>query len=116
MSIKVKRIYDAPEHQDGTRILVDRLWPRGLSKEKAKIDLWMKDIAPSDELRRWYNHEALKWPEFKLKYFAELEANPESVAKLLKYLIEGTVTLVYGSKENRFNNAAALKEFLEFIR
>ncbi|MGR8978693.1 MAG: DUF488 domain-containing protein [Gammaproteobacteria bacterium] len=113
MSIKIKRIYDSPEDKDGKRILVDRLWPRGLSKEKARVDLWMKEIAPSDELRRWYDHAAQKWPEFQLKYFAELKANPEIVNTLLKYASEGAVTLVYSSKENRFNNAVALKEYLE---
>lgn len=112
MSIEIKRIYDTPEDNDGMRILVDRLWPRGLSKEKAKVDLWMKEVAPSNELRRWYNHDAQKWLEFKLKYFAELKAQPESVDKLLYCMREGSVTLVFSSKENRFNNAVALKEYL----
>lgn len=116
MNITIKRVYEAPEHKDGKRILVDRLWPRGLSKENAKIDLWLKEIAPSNALRRWFGHEAQKWPEFKLKYFAELKANPDSVNTMLIYVREGNVTFVFGAKEEHFNNAAALKEYLESIR
>ena len=113
MKIAIKRAYDEPEIKDGKRILVDRLWPRGLSKEKAKVDLWLKEIAPSNELRRWFGHVAQKWPEFKTKYFAELDANPDSVKALLNYVGKNDVTFVYSAKEEHFNNAAALKEYLE---
>ena len=115
MNVNIKRIYDPPEHTDGKRILVDRLWPRGLAKEKAKVHLWMREIAPSNELRRWYGHDPRKWPEFKSKYIAELEANPEAIKELLGHVREGAVTLVYSSKDERRNNAVVLKGFLESI-
>jgi uncharacterized protein YeaO (DUF488 family) len=111
--IKVKRVYETPSPADGTRILVDRLWPRGLTKEKARIDLWLKDMAPSDELRKWYGHDPEKWDEFRKRYFKELQARPESVQAVLDLLSPKTVTLVYSSKEQRINNAFALKEYLE---
>ncbi len=113
MNIRIKRAYEDPDEADGLRILVDRLWPRGISKEKAKIDLWIKDLAPSNELRSWYGHEPEKWPEFRSRYFAELDGNPEQVNELLGHVRKGTVTLVYSSKEQRLNNARALKEYLE---
>ncbi len=115
MTIHVKRVYEVPSRADGKRILVDRLWPRGLSKEKAKVRYWIKEIAPSTELRRWYAHDHQKWPEFKSRYFSELEANQEALEVLLKDMSEGTVTLLYSSKEDRLNNAFALKEYLESI-
>jgi len=115
MTIHVKRVYEVPSRADGKRILVDRLWPRGLSKEKANVRCWIKEIAPSTELRRWYAHDHQKWPEFKSRYFSELEANREALEVLLKDVSEGTVTLLYGSKEDRLNNAFALKEYLESI-
>lgn len=113
MEIRIKRAYEVPEQSDGRRILVDRLWPRGISKEKAKIDLWAKELSPSDELRRWYGHESEKWPAFKTKYFAELDANPEKMEELIDYVQSGTVTFVYSSKEEFLNNAIALKEYIE---
>ena len=116
MSISTKRIYEKPERKDGTRILVDRLWPRGLSKAEAKIDVWMKDIAPSDELRRWYNHDVQKWPEFKKRYFAELDAKPASIKDMLTYTDAGNVVFLYSSKETSYNNAVALKEYIESVR
>jgi uncharacterized protein YeaO (DUF488 family) len=112
-SIQIKRIYDDPDETDGHRILVDRLWPRGLSKEKAKLDGWVKEIAPSNELRRWYGHDPDKWIEFKSRYTAELDANPDSVAAVLRELRPDTVTFLYSSKEQRLNNAVALKEYIE---
>jgi uncharacterized protein YeaO (DUF488 family) len=115
MTIHVKRVYEIPDRADGKRILVDRLWPRGLSKEKAKVHYWIKEIAPSTELRRWYAHDHQKWPEFKSRYFSELEANREALEVLLNDMSEGTVTLLYSSKEDRLNNAFALKEYLESI-
>lgn len=93
--------------------MVDRLWPRGLSKEKAKLDGWVKEIAPSNELRRWYGHDPDKWIEFKSRYTAELDANPDSVAAVLRELRPDTVTFLYSSKEQRLNNAVALKEYIE---
>ncbi|MDJ0846815.1 MAG: DUF488 family protein [Myxococcota bacterium] len=112
MQIRTKRVYEAPARSDGRRILIDRLWPRGLSKEKARVDFWAKSVAPSHELRRWYRHEPAKWDEFRARYFLELDANPEGVAELRERLGRGTVTLLFGSKEEQLNNAAALREYL----
>ncbi|AEE94544.1 conserved hypothetical protein [Acidianus hospitalis W1] len=110
--IKVKRVYDPLEKDDGIRILVDRLWPRGVKKDQ--VDVWLKDVAPSDELRRWYNHKPEKWEEFKRKYFEELSRNPK-VEILLQLIKKGNnVTLLYASK-SPYNNAVALKEYLEKI-
>ena len=110
--IKVKRVYDPLEKDDGIRILVDRLWPRGI--RRSQIDVWLKDVTPSDELRRWYNHEPDKWEEFKRKYFEELSRNPK-VEILLQLIKKGNnVTLLYASK-SPYNNAVALKEYLEKV-
>lgn len=110
--IKVKRIYDEPSSDNGVRVLVDRLWPRGLSKESARIDLWLRDVAPSDELRKWFNHDASKWEEFKRRYFKELENN-KAVNELINLLRDRrTITLLYSAK-SPYNNATALKEYLE---
>ncbi len=109
--IKVKRIYEAPARSDGHRVLVDRLWPRGKSKEKARIDLWLKEVAPSNELRKWYGHEPAKWGEFRKRYFAELSDKEDLLAQLEG--LKGTVTLLFSSKELKLNNAVALKEHLE---
>ncbi len=103
MKIKIKRAYESPSDKDGVRILVDRLWPRGISKDKARIDFWPKELAPSNELRRWYGHDPAKWPKFKSRYFAELDGNPELVNELLEYVHKGMVTFVYSSKEYRVN-------------
>jgi uracil-DNA glycosylase/uncharacterized protein YeaO (DUF488 family) len=111
VSIELKRVYDLPARSDGCRILVERLWPRGLSKSAAKVDLWAKDVAPSAELRRWFSHDPDKWPEFKKRYFAELRANPHAVEELLDQVRAGAVTFVFASKETRYNNAVALREF-----
>jgi len=113
MDIRTKRIYDQPESKDGIRILVDRLWPRGLSREQAQLDAWYKDLAPSTELRHWYNHDPGKWNEFRSQYFLELQNQPEQVRKLLKFLGKSPVTLLFGAKEAQYNNAVALKEYLE---
>jgi len=115
MDIEIRRVYEPPEPTDGTRILVDRLWPRGLSKEAAKINYWSKEIAPSTELRRWYGHDPEKWSEFKSRYFEELNSNPEGVEELLRHARKGRVTFLYSSKEERLNNAVALKEYLESL-
>lgn len=110
--IKIKRVYDEPDRDDGFRILVDRLWPRGLSKEKVKVDLWLKDVAPSDALRKWFGHDAEKWDEFKSRYFEELKGKKELVDLIIEKA-RGGVTLLYGAKEEKYNNAAALKEYID---
>lgn len=111
--ISLKRVYETPLASDGCRILVERLWPRGLSKRAARIDVWAKQVAPSTELRRWFNHDVGKWPEFKRRYFKELRAREEEVELILERLRAGRVTFVFASRESRFNNAVALKEYLE---
>jgi uncharacterized protein YeaO (DUF488 family) len=116
MKLRTKRIYENPAPSDGRRILIDRLWPRGLSKSDAAIDVWIKDVAPSNELRRWYQHDPEKWPEFRKRYFSELDANPEQVAELREHLGTKTATLLFSSKETELNNATALKEYLESNR
>jgi uncharacterized protein YeaO (DUF488 family) len=116
MEIKIKRAYESLSDTDGYRILVDRLWPRGISKEKAKVDFWPKELAPSTGLRHWYGHDSKKWLEFKSRYFAELDGNTELVNELLEYARKGAVTFVYSSKEQRLNNAVALKEYVESLK
>jgi uncharacterized protein YeaO (DUF488 family) len=112
--IKIERIYNNPRGNNSTfRILIDRLWPRGLRKDKVKVDLWQKDIAPSNSLRKWFGHDEKKWDEFKTRYFKELEKNIQSVNPILDKINEGSITLLYGAKEEKFNNAIALKEYLE---
>jgi len=110
--IRLKRAYEPPAKRDGTRILVERLWPRGLTKEKAGIDIWIKDIAPSPELRKWYGHDKEKWTEFKKRYLKELKDNKELVDKL-KELIERPVTFVYAARDEEHNSALILKDLLE---
>ncbi len=113
MRIRTKRIYEPRAASDGRRILIDRLWPRGVSKASAEIDYWAKSVAPSNELRRWYQHDPDKWKEFRRRYFSELRANPEGMAELREHLGSGTNTLLFGSKEEVLNNASALREYLE---
>lgn len=110
---KTRRIYDKPGEEDGYKILVDRLWPRGISKERANLDLWMKDIAPSNELRKWYGHKVDKWPEFKTKYLEELHEKKDLI-KQLKTLekFHDKVTLLYSAKDEDHNNAVVLEELL----
>lgn len=112
MNIALKRVYEAPDADDGVRILVDRLWPRGLTKAGAGIDVWLKAIAPSDALRKWYGHDVEKWPEFRRRYFAELDAEPDALNELRAHLGQGKVTLLYAAKETEHNNAVALKDYL----
>ena len=116
MGISIKRIYEKPDAKDGTRILVDRLWPRGLSKENAKFDVWLKGVAPSHELRRWYGHDAEKWEAFRQQYFRELDASREAVDALLGYVEKGDVTLLYAAKDSERNNAVALQAYLDGYR
>lgn len=111
-NIKIKRVYDGYDHGDGTRILVDRLWPRGIKKENAKIDKWMKEIAPSDALRKWYHADPGKWEDFQEKYAAELNDKQELCNELIKNSGDN-ITLVYSSKNREYNNAVALKNYLE---
>jgi len=111
--LRTRRVYEKPARGDGRRILIDRLWPRGLSKQAAEVDFWARPVAASTELRRWYQHDPEKWEEFRRRYFAELDANPEGVVELRAELGRGTATLLFGSKEERLNNATALKEYLE---
>jgi len=110
MKIHIKRVYAQPGDADGKRILIDRLWPRGLSKEKARVDLWLKDIAPSTELRKWFAHDPDRWEEFKKRYLQELKANSEAVQALKDELSKGKVTLVYGAKDEEHNDAVVLQE------
>jgi len=112
--IKTKRIYESPAEEDGFRILVDRLWPRGVRKEKAKIDLWLKEIAPSDELRKWFSHDPARWEEFRKKYEKELSAKQALLNEIRRKEKEkGAVTLLYSAKDTEHNNAVALKIILE---
>jgi uncharacterized protein YeaO (DUF488 family) len=113
MSIRLKRAYDAPAANDGYRVLVDRLWPRGISKEDLGIDLWLKEIAPSDDLRKWFGHDPEKWDEFRKRYFKELDDQTDEVKQLADQVKQGRVTLVFAAKDEEFNNAVALKEFLQ---
>lgn len=113
MTINLKRVYEEPKGTDGQRVLVDRLWPRGLTKERAKVDLWLKEIAPSAELRKWFGHDPAKWAEFKRRYSAELRANAEPVAQLKAEAKKGPVTLVYGAKDEEHNDAVVLMEWLK---
>ena len=116
MTIRLKRTYEAPEREDGFRVLVDRLWPRGVSKGRAHIDKWLKDIAPSRELRMWFGHDPAKWKKFRSLYFGELKGHPDEVAELLGRAREGDVTLLYSASDREHNDAVALKEYLESRR
>ena len=113
MTIQLKRAYDSPSKSDGKRILVDRLWPRGLTKPKARIDLWLKEIAPSTELRKWFHHEDADWKEFQRRYLAELKSHRAEVELLRKEAREAPVTLVFSSRNRNQNHAVILKQSLE---
>ena len=108
--IKLKRVYQEPAESDGFRILVDRLWPRGLTKQKAKVDLWLKDIAPSTELRKWFAHDPKKWREFSSRYSKELEQKKDLLDLIREKGRKGIVTLIYGAKDEEHNEAQILKE------
>src|SRR5689334_7615755 len=110
MNLKIKRVYEPPDKDDGVRILVDRLWPRGLTHEKASIDLWLNDIAPSTELRKWFGHDPNRWEEFKIRYLGELKGKGEQIRLLKQELDKGVVTLVYGAKDEEHNEALVLQE------
>lgn len=116
MQISIKRVYEKHDLKDGTRVLIDRLWPRGLSKEDARVDVWLKSLAPSHDLRKWYQHDSQKWFEFKKRYFAELNVNSAAVDVLVEYIKRGSVTLLYSAKDLQYNNAVALKEYIRIYR
>lgn len=111
MPVRIKRVYAEPEADDGERILVDRLWPRGVSRQKAAFAEWMKDVAPSTELRKWFDHKPERWAEFQTRYREELKDNP-AIDDLRKRAASGTVTLLYGSRNTQFNHAAVLADVL----
>jgi uncharacterized protein YeaO (DUF488 family) len=110
--LRLKRAYEPPSSDDGQRILVERLWPRGLTKSRAKIDLWLKDIAPSADLRKWYAHDVAKWKQFQSRYRKELRNNPEQVAVLRRKAKEGVVTLIYAARDEEHNGAVVLMDYL----
>lgn len=112
LNVQIKRVYDPPAPGDGRRVLVDRLWPRGLKKEQAAIDVWLKEVAPSTTLRQWYHHDPAKWTEFKRRYFAELADSPH-VAELRQMAQTAPLTLLYTARDEEHNNALALHEYLQ---
>ena len=111
--IKLKRVYEKPSKGDGLRILVERLWPRGLTKERASVDLWLMDVAPGTELRKWFGHDPAKWEQFCKRYRIELEQRKDAVNLLKQKSKEGTITLVYAARDEKHNSAVALKKILE---
>ncbi len=113
MSFSVKRVYDAPSPRDGLRILVDRLWPRGMSKESARVDEWLRDVAPSTALRQWYHHDTARFAEFRRRYLAELQRNPEPLGRLRTLGQRRRVTLLYGARDEEHNQAVVLKQLLD---
>ncbi len=110
--IRVKRVYEKPAANDGSRFLVDRLWPRGLKKKSLALDGWFKEVAPSDRLRKWFGHDRQKWREFRRRYFAELQAKAQTWAPILARARESNVALLFGARDAEHNNATALKDFL----
>jgi uncharacterized protein YeaO (DUF488 family) len=110
---RLKRVYEEPSAEDGCRILVERLWPRGLSKERAAVDLWLKDVAPSPELRKWFHHDPARWKEFQRRYREELKEKKDAINLLKQKAKEGPVTLVYAAHDEEHNGALVLKQFLE---
>ncbi|MEI9814293.1 MAG: DUF488 domain-containing protein [Acidobacteriota bacterium] len=112
MDVRIKRVYAPRDEQDGKRVLVDRLWPRGLSKEKAEVDLWLKDVAPTTELRQWFGHDPARWEEFQKRYRAELKENTDSVLELKREAESGPLTLLYGARDEQHNEAVVLRSIL----
>jgi uncharacterized protein YeaO (DUF488 family) len=111
--LKLKRAYEAGTRADGTRILVERLWPRGLSKETLRVDAWLKDVGPSTELRQWFGHDPAKWPRFRARYIRELDSRPDAWRPIVTAARRGTVTLVFSSRDTEHNNAVALMDYLQ---
>lgn len=116
MDIRCKRAYDETAANDGYRVLVDRVWPRGVSKEALELDTWRKDLAPSTELRKWFGHDPERWDGFRERYFAELDGRQEAIEELLEQVGDGRLTLVYGAKDTEHNQAVALREYLHSAR
>jgi uncharacterized protein YeaO (DUF488 family) len=114
--IKLKRVYETPEKEDGFRILVERLWPRGISKERARIDLWLKDAAPSPELRKWFSHDPEKWDEFHKRYYAELKLKKDILDMVKQRSGAGTVTFVFASRDEEHNSALLLRKYIEGLK
>jgi uncharacterized protein YeaO (DUF488 family) len=112
-AVRIKRVYDPPESSDGTRVLVDRVWPRGLSKDRAAVDLWLKEIAPTTELRVWFGHDPARWKEFQARYRAELKNQSGVVDELRALIRKGKVTLLYGARDEAHNNAVVLAAYLK---
>ena len=110
--IRTKRVYDPVEEEDGIRILVDRIWPRAMSKERLRADYWLKDAAPSAALRKWFNHDRSRWEEFKSRYFSELDERPDTIKSILELAATGAVTLLFSARDTEYNQAVALKEYL----
>lgn len=113
MTICLKSVYAEPDRSDGLRILVDRLWPRGMSRERLQLDAWVKELAPSDGLRRWFGHDPEKWEEFRQRYFSELTGQEVTVASLVEKIGDRQVTLLFAAKDDQYNNAVALRDYLE---
>ena len=111
-NVKLKRVYEAAAAEDGIRILVDRLWPRGISKEKAAIDQWMKDIAPSSDLRKWFGHDPARWDEFRRRYTEEVHQNADLLGQLRSFARQGPVTLVYSARDEVHNDAVVLRNLI----
>jgi uncharacterized protein YeaO (DUF488 family) len=110
--LKLKRAYDPVSHTDGTRLLVERLWPRGVSKAKLRVDVWLKEVSPSTDLRKWFSHDPEKWSRFRTRYFRELDARPEAWRPIVSAARRGPVTLVYSSRDEQHNNAVALIDYV----
>ncbi len=113
MAIQLKRAYEKPQKSDGFRVLIDRIWPRGVRKEDLKLDQWLRTLAPSTKLRQWFGHDPDKWEQFRKRYWRELDTHPDEIKLLREKMRAGALTIVFGSREERFNNATALKEYLE---
>ncbi|MCB5187193.1 DUF488 domain-containing protein [Methylobacillus caricis] len=116
ITILLKRAYEPPAPIDGFRILVDRLWPRGVAKSSARIDLWLKEVAPTTSLRKWFGHDPSKWAEFQTHYYAELALNPDPVAKIIELANKKVITLIYGARDTEYNHAIVLKSYVEKTR
>jgi uncharacterized protein YeaO (DUF488 family) len=114
--LRIKRAYDSPADSDGTRILVDRIWPRGLTKQRAAVDIWFKDIAPTPKLRTWFGHKPENWQVFREQYFEELQANPTAVQRLQSLASEGALTLLYAARDPAHNHAIVLAEFFASVQ
>lgn len=112
MAIRLKRVHDRPARSDGLRLLVDRVWPRGVSKAEARVDEWLRDVAPSTALRKWFGHDPERWEGFLERYFAELDRSPEAVSAVAEPAREGRVTLLFGARDREHNNAVALRAYL----